>query len=195
MTRSPDCATFTGDNELQKQLWSQLTVQIALHISELQKAVDLRSGGDFTVASVTPPAKQRRDEIKDLLTEAKANARQLLNERAERANASARIMQVVIVTGDILAFVFLFGAGVGIHHEMEKRRRAERVLRESEERFRLMVSEVRDYAILMLDPKGYVVSWNAGAQRIKGYRPEEILGRHFSALFSARGSEVGIPDE
>ena len=167
----PRLRDLTGDNELQKQLWSQLTVQIALHISELQKAVDLRSGGDFTVASVTPPARQRRDEIKDLLTEAKANARQLLNERAERANASARIMQVVIVTGDILAFVFLFGAGVGIHHEMEKRRRAERVLRESEERFRLMVSEVRDYAILCWIPKA---TWSVG---MPGPSASRAIGR------------------
>ena len=92
-------------------------------------------------------------------------------------------MQIVIVTGDILAFVFLFGAGLVIHHEMEKRRSAEQVLRESEERFRLMVSEVKDYAILMLDPKGYVVSWNAGAQRIKGYQPEEILAVIFRFFF------------
>ena len=76
---------------------------------------------------------------------------------------------------------------------MEKRRSAEQVLRESEERFRLMVSEVKDYAILMLDPKGYVVSWNAGAERIKGYRPEEILGRHFSAFFPPEEVKSGSP--
>ena len=60
---------------------------------------------------------------------------------------------------------------------------AVRALRESEERFRLLVESVRDYAIFLLDPGGYVISWNTGAQRIKGYTADEILGRHFSIFY------------
>jgi PAS domain S-box-containing protein len=56
-------------------------------------------------------------------------------------------------------------------------------LRQSEERFRLLVEAVQDYAIFMLDPAGYIVSWNAGAQRIKGYHAAEIIGRHFSCFY------------
>jgi PAS domain S-box-containing protein len=56
-------------------------------------------------------------------------------------------------------------------------------LRDSEERFRLLVDSVRDYAIFMLDPQGCVVSWNAGAERIKGYTGDEIIGRHFSVFY------------
>ena len=56
----------------------------------------------------------------------------------------------------------------------------EESLRESEERFRLMVEGVKDYAIFMLDPGGCVTTWNDGAERIEGYSEEEILGRHFS---------------
>ncbi|MFZ0386823.1 MAG: PAS domain S-box protein, partial [Solirubrobacteraceae bacterium] len=55
--------------------------------------------------------------------------------------------------------------------------------RASEERFRLMVQDVQDYAILMLDPNGNVATWNVGAQRLKGYEPEEIIGRHFSMFY------------
>ena len=55
---------------------------------------------------------------------------------------------------------------------------------QSQERFRLMVESVKDYAIFMLDPKGFITTWNAGAQLIKGYRPEEIIGRHFSCFYS-----------
>jgi PAS domain S-box-containing protein len=58
-------------------------------------------------------------------------------------------------------------------------------LKTSEERFRLMVQEVKDYAIFMLDQTGHVTSWNQGARRIKGYRAEEIIGRHFSAFYTA----------
>lgn len=56
-------------------------------------------------------------------------------------------------------------------------------LRQSEQRFRLLVEAVQDYAIFMLDPGGHVVSWNVGAQRIKGYLGAEIIGRHFSCFY------------
>lgn len=62
-------------------------------------------------------------------------------------------------------------------------RAREQALREGEERFRLVIEGVRDYGIFALDPHGHVVSWNTGAERIKGWRAEEILGRHFSAFY------------
>src|ERR1700730_13629789 len=58
-------------------------------------------------------------------------------------------------------------------------------LLESEERFRILVEGVHDYAIFTLDPQGRVVSWNSGAEHIKGYRAEEIIGQHFSRFYSA----------
>lgn len=62
-------------------------------------------------------------------------------------------------------------------------RAREQALREGEERFRLVIEGVRDYGIFMLDTDGHVVSWNAGAQRIKGWRGDEIMGRHFSVFY------------
>jgi PAS domain S-box-containing protein len=70
-----------------------------------------------------------------------------------------------------------------------------RALRESEERFRLLVEEVKDYAILMLDPEGRVTSWNSGAERIKGYRTEEILGQHFSRFYTREDVERDKPEK
>ena len=61
--------------------------------------------------------------------------------------------------------------------------------------FRLLVESVGDYAIFMLDPAGYVLSWNAGAERIKGYASEDIIGRHFSTFYPAAAVERGHPDE
>lgn len=66
-------------------------------------------------------------------------------------------------------------------------------LRESEERFRLMVQSVTDYAIFMLDTSGHVANWNSGARRIKGYEAHEIVGRHFSCFYTEEDRTTGAP--
>ena len=71
---------------------------------------------------------------------------------------------------------------------------AEKALRESEEHFRLLVEGGKDYAIIMLDPDGHVVSWNPGAERIHGYRAEEILGQHFSIFHLPEDIGRGKPE-
>ncbi|MEQ1783731.1 MAG: response regulator [Hyphomonadaceae bacterium] len=65
--------------------------------------------------------------------------------------------------------------------------------REALEQFRMLVQGVTDYALYMLDPKGLVSTWNAGAERIKGYRGEEIIGRHFSEFYTAEDRDAGEP--
>ena len=68
-------------------------------------------------------------------------------------------------------------------------------LRQSEERFRMLVNSVRDYAIFMLDPEGYVLTWNAGAERFKGYTADEIIGQHFSRFYPGEAVARGLPAE
>ena len=77
---------------------------------------------------------------------------------------------------------------------MAMRARAEETLKQSEERTRLMIESVKDYAILMLDPGGRVMSWNAGAERLKGYRAEEIIGQHFSRFYPEDKIREGFPE-
>lgn len=80
-----------------------------------------------------------------------------------------------------------------ITRDISEKRAAVEALRQSEQQFRLLVQGVTDYAIYMLDPDGCVTNWNAGAQRIKGYLREEVIGQHFSKFYTAEDRALGTP--
>jgi PAS domain S-box-containing protein len=88
--------------------------------------------------------------------------------------------------GDILGYA-------KVTRDLTDKKRAEEQLRLSEERFRLLVESVSDYAIYMLDPAGIVSSWNLGAQRFKGYEAEEIIGQHFSRFYTPEDRAIDFP--
>lgn len=81
-----------------------------------------------------------------------------------------------------------------VTRDLTQRRAHEEQLRRSEERFRLLVENVPEYAIFMLDPNGRVATWNSGAQRLKGYTAEEIIGKHFSIFYPEDARESGWTD-
>ncbi|MHC8394846.1 hybrid sensor histidine kinase/response regulator [Pseudomonas sp. LB3P93] len=93
---------------------------------------------------------------------------------------------IIDPTGTLLGFA-------KITRDLTDRKMAEETLKQSEQQFRLLVQSVTDYAIYMLAPDGRLTNWNLGAQRIKGYRPEEVIGQHFSMFYTPEDREAGEP--
>lgn len=133
-----------------------------------------------------PVAVKRALEEKALRDE-KARAEKAAWEKEKRLNEELEL-RVTERTAQLEA------ANRKLKKEIDERRRAERILRESQERFRLLVDGVRDYGIYMLDPRGRVASWTCAAERIQGYRAEEIMGRHFSCFYTPEAIERGQPE-
>jgi PAS domain S-box-containing protein len=102
--------------------------------------------------------------------------------------ASVVITRMTGADGDVRGYSM-------ITRDLSERRRQDEMLRMSEERFRLLVEGVKDYAIFMLDPGGHIVSWNLGAQKNKGYEASEIIGQHFSKFYPAEVAASGWPEE
>jgi PAS domain S-box-containing protein len=84
---------------------------------------------------------------------------------------------------------------VALIDDITLRKEAEKKLRQSEELFRIQMGSLEDYAIFMVDPDGHILSWNKGAERLKGYRPDEIIGQHFACLYPEEARKAGQPEE
>jgi PAS domain S-box-containing protein len=101
-----------------------------------------------------------------------------------------------LIDVQIMSYPLIFrgkNARLVVATDITEQKRATDALKQSEEMFRLIVSNVKDYAIIVLDPAGHVISWNRGAQRIKGYAADEIVGKHFSAFYPPEDIAVGKP--
>ena len=107
-------------------------------------------------------------------------------------NDGARFWAHVVIdpirgpTGNVIGFA-------KITRDLSERKAVEKKLHESEEQFRILVQGVTDYAIYLLDTEGRVTNWNLGAQRIKGFLPDEIIGQHFSRFYSEEDQKSGLP--
>ncbi len=111
-----------------------------------------------------------------------------LRKGGERYWAHIIVDPIISTEGELIGYA-------KITRDLTERRKAEEELERSEQRFRHLVQAVTDYAIFMLDPEGCVTNWNSGAQRIKGYAPEEIIGRHFSTFYTEQDRAAGLPEE
>jgi diguanylate cyclase (GGDEF)-like protein/PAS domain S-box-containing protein len=101
----------------------------------------------------------------------------------------------ILIFGITVGWLIAGAAGRSAQRDSSARARAGGALRDTEEKYRMLLDGVQDYAIFMLDQRGQVVSWNAGAERIKGYTAEQIIGQNFCCFFSPGDIKQGRPEE
>ena len=145
-----------------------------------------------------PPELVAEGEPERLLEEASRNGHVhtegwRLGAQGETIWAEVDFAAIYDPTGQLTGFTRVLHDMTAHKQAEEDLRQANRSLAESEELFRLLVEPVKEYAIYMLDPEGRVLTWNEGAERSKGYKAKEVLGRNFSIFFPPEDVEAGVP--
>ena len=179
----------TADNPAQQRRLDSLEALVATRLARFQWTIDTRRTGGLAAAGravIGGRGQELMRLVRGVVTQMEDDEAQLLAQRSAALQARVRLARLTAWTGVLVALALASLASVLVGHGMAGRRVAE-------ERLRLLVGSVRDYAIYMVDPAGYVGSWNAGAERIKGYAPAEILGQHFARFFTPEDVAAGRP--
>ena len=180
---------LVADNPGQRQRIVRLEAAATRAMGIMRERIAVRRTSGYEAAvqrEALVDGKAAMDAVRNVIAEMEATERALLETRSTDAQSEATHTAVAGVIGGVFAIALVTLAATLVLRETRERL-------QSEERARLMVESVKDYAIIRLDPDGKVSSWNIGAQRIKGYAPEEIIGRHFSVFYPADKIATGFP--
>ena len=188
---------LTRYNPEQQRRIKILDTEIKTKFAELKQTIEIGRKDGFDAARrivETDVGAVAMSAITEQLGAVIAAENRLLDERQTSFLKVVRVSAVTSALAAALAFGLIVFGGFLLTRSYRRMLRSQASLQRSEERFRLLVSGVRDHAIFMLDPAGNVVSWNAGAERIEGYRADEIVGSHFSSFFPADEVASGAPE-
>jgi PAS domain S-box-containing protein len=188
---------LTADNPEQQHRWPMLEQQLKIKLDELKSTIDARRTESFGAAQrivATNVGADAMRSIEGTIDATESTEYGLLHERETLGHDAARRTAIISAIGGAIALIIISAGGAIVLGNFRHLSRSERALSESEERFRLLISGIEDYAIYMLDPAGHVVLWNHGAERLSGYRPEEILGHHFSRFYPSEDIQSETPD-
>ena len=177
---------LTVDNPDQLQNFARLEPLVEAQLAFVQQAVDLQDQSPGVSAQQLDLMRQSvgiDDQIQLLLMAMRDEENRLLRQRIEESVLFQRRFTLMLVMNFVVAALILTTLFVMMSAEVARRANAEEVALENEERFRMLVSGVQDYAIVRLDDEGRITTWNRGAERVFGYLSEEIIGRSLFHLF------------
>jgi PAS domain S-box-containing protein len=189
---------LTFDNHEQQRQLPVLEALAAQKIERAELIIGLRRSHGAVVAAEVLRVQLNEaatDEFSNLLRKLQDEELRLLKLRHAEASQRAWQTKMILIIETFIGLSIALAAAWSVHRDNFGHLRAEEALRNSEENNRMLLDGVQDHAIFMLDPRGAVVSWNAGAERIKGYTADEIIGRNFSCFFSREDIERGRPAE
>jgi PAS domain S-box-containing protein len=189
---------LTKDNPELSQSISDLDQTIALKFAEQKKTIELRQTKGVGAANqfvATDIGKQTMDKISKLVKQIADNENDLLISRTQEQDRRAQDSFLVLILIFCIAITFQIATGFTTIIFLKKQKLAEQSLKASDERFRLLLSGIKDYAVYMLDPQGNVITWNEGAQKIKGYKADEVIGKHFSIFYTDEEKKNNRPED
>jgi PAS domain S-box-containing protein len=189
--------TLTADNAPQNVRAVALRSQLTALFNAMDQTVNSRYEKGLVAAQRDLLVRRGRSEtaaIRATIATMRSEEEQLLGVRERTLQASTRLTAIGFVSVIMFEIMMLGLIYYVIRKDITERKRTEVALRESEERFRILVDGITDYAIFRLTPTGQVASWNQGAERIKGYKQDEILGRHFSCFYPPEELASGFPE-
>jgi PAS domain S-box-containing protein len=122
------------------------------------------------------------------------NGIQLIDIQSKRIKKNGEVIDISITYTPIFDSEGRLTTISGVSRDITQQKKVEQDLRENEARYRILVEGVKDYAIITLDPEGYIKTWNEGAERIKGYTAEEIIGKHISIFYPEEDKKKRLPE-
>ena len=187
---------LTADNSLQQSRLAVLATlaaqkfQLAERVVGLRRTVGLQAATD---AIQTGAGKRIMDDFQQLIGQMQEEELRLLVIREADAKRRFAQTKTVLILGTVLGLLITCIAGWSAQRDYAARGLAEGALQESEEKYRRLIHGVQDYAILMLGPQGEIRSWNPGAERMTGYKFEEVADQNYSRFFSPEDVARGRP--
>lgn len=189
---------LTLDNSEQQRRWPDLENLIEARIGILERAIDARQSTGFNAARQivqTNVGANSMERINVLLGDVVMAERALLTQRLTLSIEGERSTRLLAVAGGVVMILMLALGILIVIVAIRNTRRLQLDRGEAERRFDLLVQNVTEYAIFMLDRKGHITTWNAGAERIKGYSAAEAIGSHFERFFTPEDRATGLPQK
>jgi len=189
--------SLTVDNPAQQRRISTLEKLTAEKVQRADLDISLRRDHGIVAAEEAireGTGQQAMADFKTVIADMQNEERRLLVTRESDTNQSLKNIKVALFLGTVLGLAITGAAFWRVRRDSTRSDLAEEALRHSEQQYRAIIYEVQDYAIYMLDPQGRVVTWNEGAERIKGYRAEEVIGHNYSRFFTAADIKRDRPE-
>ena len=189
---------LTVDNPVQQsqlpalEKWEDARIQRAETIIKVRRTQGLEAVAENVR---TGPSAQISNNFQAVANQMRDEELRLLAIRTGEEKRSLRQSRAILIFGTLLGLLITAAAGWMVQRDSARRGLAEQAFRDGEEKYRTLLYEVQEYAVFTLDPQGRVLTWNAGAERIKGYSADQIIGRDFSCFFVPEDVKRGRPQE